>query len=193
MLSTALSKYDMPLLTNGSMMMAFAVAGFIYCTMQTDLLEDFKASCLSPRLHLLFQDTKRSPAIARGIYANGMNKNRRKLDRNEVNWTVARILSVVILILYLVTLFASSFVEEEHQFWYFFSTTWWVVLALTSGRYLATADLAISASEKKKAEEEAIDETRQGWSVPSSAIAAGCCLLQMTILRLLTGLVPTPQ
>ena len=188
MLSTALSKYDMPLLTNGSMMMAFAVAGFMLCAMQTSLLKDFKASCLRPRLRLSFSDTKRSSATTQRV-----NTCRKDTDRNEINWILARILSAVILILYLATLFASSFVEEEHQFWYFFGMTWWAVLALISGRYLATTNSSMSTKEKLDAEENLIEETRSRWCVPSSTAAAGCCLLQMAILRILRGWNQTGQ
>jgi hypothetical protein len=77
---------------------------------------------------------------------------------------MARSLSVVTLILYLVTLFASSFVEEEHQFWYFFSMTWWAVLALISTRYLPSGSVSGQLS---------------------SFVGAGYCILQMVILRLL--------
>ncbi|KAG0226335.1 major facilitator super transporter protein [Mortierella sp. GBA43] len=179
MLSTALSKYDMALLTNGSLVMAFAVAGFIFCAMQTDLLEDFKASCLSPRLHGSTKD----------INPNALE---RMPDRNEINWTIARILSVVISILYLVTLFASSFVEEEHQFWYFFGMTWWMVLAFTSGQYVATANPTASTSETEDQSETA-NEVGPRWCISSSTKAAGLCLLQMAILRLLRGWNQTGQ
>ncbi|KAI8605279.1 hypothetical protein EDD21DRAFT_156427 [Dissophora ornata] len=203
MLSTTLSKYDMPLLTNGSLMMAFAVAGLFYCAMQTSLLDDFKASCLEPRLQALdsgssvSSERKRQLPNTLSSYIAAMfqgghharERRVRKRDRNDINWVAARILSVVIMILYLVTLFASSFVEEEHQFWYFFNMTWWVVLALTSGSYLRTA--TVLPTFKKEGEPE--DEASRERGGQSSAAAAGYCLLQMAILRLLRSWNQTGQ
>ncbi|KAF9924927.1 major facilitator super transporter protein [Mortierella alpina] len=148
MLSTALSKYDMPLLTNGSLLMAFAVAGLIYCAMQTTLLSDVKASCLEPD-RCQQADLARKSAIPRRSMTSFIaaafstkdtkqpnSKQKRHKHQNDVNWIIARGLSLLIMVLYLVTLFASSFVEEEHQFWYFFGMTWWFVLGVTSARYL---------------------------------------------------------
>ncbi|KAF9996163.1 major facilitator super transporter protein [Entomortierella chlamydospora] len=166
MLSTALSKYDMPLLTNGSLMMAFAVAGFLYCAIQTSMLDDFKRSCLEP------------PA-SRTL----------KRSKNDVNWRGARVLSVVILILYLVTLFASSFVEEEHQFWYFFNMTWWAVLGLTSARYLVNTFNAAGPAFKPNGS----DKFQKHKYSTSSAVATGYCLFQMAILRLLRSWNQTGQ
>ncbi|KAF9274682.1 major facilitator super transporter protein [Mortierella alpina] len=140
MLSTALSKYDMPLLTNGSLLMAFAVAGLIYCAVQSTLLSDVKASCLEPDTSQQADFARRSAVPRRSMTSFiaaafstketkqlGTKQKRRK-NLNDVNWTMARGLSLLIMVLYLVTLFASSFVEEEHQFWYFFGMTWWFVL-----------------------------------------------------------------
>ena len=87
-----------------------------------------------------------------------------KRDKNEINWMIARGLSFVTFVLYLVTLFASSFVEEEHQFWYFFGMTWWAVLGLISARYPPTGGSSGQLS---------------------SFAGAGLCFLQMAILRLL--------
>ncbi|KAF9171773.1 major facilitator super transporter protein [Mortierella sp. AD011] len=168
MLSTALSKYDMPLLTNGSLMMAFAVAGFLYCAIQTSMLDDFKRSCLEP------------PA-SRTL----------KRSKNDVDWTGARVLSVVILILYLVTLFASSFVEEEHQFWYFFNMTWWAVLGLTSARYLVNTINFNTAEPAFKPN--GSDKFQKHKYSTSSAVATGYCLFQMAILRLLRSWNQTGQ
>ncbi|KAG0245423.1 major facilitator super transporter protein [Actinomortierella wolfii] len=156
MLSTALSKYDMALLTNGSLLIGFAVAGFLYCILQSHIVDNLKASCRSPATQLntsnphLSRPRTLKHAIqvlvamsteTKGIeYGHIRAKQRAKvLDQwtsSEVNWIIPRILTVVILILYLATLFASSFVEEEHQFWYFFAMTWWAALALTSGQYV---------------------------------------------------------
>ncbi|KAF9941236.1 major facilitator super transporter protein [Modicella reniformis] len=199
MLSTALSEYDMPLLTNGSLMMAFAIAGLMFCSMQTSLLEDFKASCFSPRSSTIAQRKETSskshskplPPEAT-VHSRKVRRSRRNPDRNEINWAMARVLSIGIFFLYLATLFASSFVEEEHQFWYFFGMTWWAVLALISGRYLATITTTTSACETET-EEGPIEETRQGWHVSSSTAAAGYCILQMAILRLLRGWNQTGQ
>ncbi|KAF9354844.1 major facilitator super transporter protein [Mortierella sp. AD094] len=176
MLSTALSKYDMPLLTNGSLMMAFAIAGFFYCAMQTSMLDDFKRSCLEPRVR--FASTTSPP--------DGKTLKRNKSD---INWMGTRALSVVILILYLVTLFASSFVEEEHQFWYFFNMTWWAVLGLTSARYLANTFNTTDPTSNSNGNDEVQKHKR---STPS-AIATGYCLFQMAILRLLRSWNQTGQ
>src|SRR5690554_6368536 len=120
MLSTALSKYDMPLLTNGSSLMAFAVVGFIYCAMQTSLLDDFKSSCQEPRTHSssAFNSTpatahKKVATSSMATFISNAFSNKAKSrtkdrayklnrarSKNEVNWIVARALSVVILILY---------------------------------------------------------------------------------------------
>ncbi|KAF9960041.1 major facilitator super transporter protein [Mortierella alpina] len=132
MLSTALSKYDMPLLTNGSLLMAFAVAGLIYCAMQTTLLSDVKASCLEPDACPQTDPTRKlagprmsmttfiSAAFSNKVTKQQGMKQKHRKRQNDVNWILARGLSLLIMVLYLVTLFASSFVEEEHQFWYFF-------------------------------------------------------------------------
>ncbi|KAF9134444.1 major facilitator super transporter protein [Mortierella sp. 14UC] len=189
MLSTALSKYDMSLLTNGSLFMAFAVAGMIFCTLQTRLIDDFRLSCREPRHTALpfsatsFQQqskkrTSMTRLIAAAFSTNTAANNvptrtkRTKRDKNEINWMMARGLSVVTLILYLVTLFASSFVEEEHQFWYFFNMTWWAVLGLISARYLPSG----AASGQL-----------------SSFVGAGYCFLQMAVLRLLRAWNQTGQ
>ncbi|KAG0363885.1 major facilitator super transporter protein [Gamsiella multidivaricata] len=203
MLSTALSKYDMPLLTNGSLMMAFAVGGLIFCAMQTSLPRDVMASCVEPRQSAYLFG--KGPSLSRqkgtpgrstsgsltSIFGERIPKTKRsrKRDRNEINWIIARILSAVILILYLVTLFASSFVEEEHQFWYFFNMTWWAVLAFTSGRYLASSN----SSARPPSEKHSKDETRHEKRLSSSATAAVYCLLQMVILRVLRGWNQTGQ
>ncbi|KAF9089297.1 major facilitator super transporter protein [Mortierella sp. AD031] len=188
MLSTALSKYDMSLLTNGSLFMAFAVAGMIFCALQTSLVDSFKLSCREPR-HVApayLSTPSRQPAkkrtsmttlISAAFSTNiaDRTENRTKAtkrDRNEINWMMARVLSVATLILYLVTLFASSFVEEEHQFWYFFNMTWWAALGLISARYLPSG----AASGQL-----------------SSFLGAGYCLLQMAILRLLRSWNQTGQ
>ncbi|KAG0289074.1 major facilitator super transporter protein [Linnemannia gamsii] len=187
MLSTALSKYDMSLLTNGSLFMAFAVAGMIFGTLQTKLFDDFKLSCREPRhvVSLLSTSSPQPPKkrtsmttlISAAFSTNVTDRTETrskttKRDRNEVNWTLARALSAVTLILYLITLFASSFVEEEHQFWYFFNMTWWAVLGLISARYLPPG-----ASSGQL----------------SSFAGAGYCFLQMAILRLLRSWNQTGQ
>ncbi|KAF9977594.1 major facilitator super transporter protein [Actinomortierella ambigua] len=192
MLSTALSKYDMALLTNGSLLMGFAVAGFLYLVMQSQTMDDLKASCRSPATSPVSRDSRlpwpRSLEQAiqtlmtmstesKGIeYGRVKTKQRAMvLDQwtaTEVNWILPRILTVVVLVLYLVTLFASSFVEEEHQFWYFFVMTWWVALALTSGKY--------------------IYETRGTIRRPS-AKAVLLCLAQMAVLRLMRAWNQTGQ
>ncbi|KAF9154738.1 major facilitator super transporter protein [Linnemannia schmuckeri] len=187
MLSTALSKYDMSLLTNGSLFMAFAVAGMIFAALQTRLVDDFKLSCREPR-HIVsaFSSTPYRPSKKRSSMTalisaafsttiTHRTESRTKMtnrDRNEINWTMARVLSAVTLVLYLITLFASSFVEEEHQFWYFFNMTWWAVLGFISARYLP---LGASSSQ------------------PSSFAGAGYCFLQMAILRLLRSWNQTGQ
>ncbi|KAG0310596.1 major facilitator super transporter protein [Dissophora globulifera] len=170
MLSTALSKYDMSLLTNGSLLMAFAVAGFLLCALQTNLWDDFKASCLEPRPFHAQQGARR-----RG--------QRTRKDRTEINWSLARALSALILVLYLVTLFASSFVEEEHQFWYFFNMTWWAVLALTSARYLSATPAVLSTTSHLNAITAA----------SPAMVASVYCLLQMVLLRLLRSWNQTGQ
>ncbi|KAF9905265.1 major facilitator super transporter protein [Linnemannia zychae] len=186
MLSTALSKYDMSLLTNGSLFMAFAVAGMIFCALQTKLIDDFKLSCREPRhtasATLSQQHSKKRTSmttlIAAAFSTNAAadraptRTKRTKRDKNEINWMMARSLSVVTLILYIITLFASSFVEEEHQFWYFFNMTWWLVLGLISARYLPSS----AASGQL-----------------SSFAGAGLCFLQMMILRLLRAWNQTGQ
>ncbi|KAF9106324.1 major facilitator super transporter protein [Mortierella sp. AM989] len=175
MLSTALSKYDMPLLTNGSLMMAFAVAGFFYCAMQSSMLDDFKASCLEPRFKFASNNNGASRKSKPGINSE-MEQHPsmiQKRNKNDINWVGARVLSVLILVLYLVTLFASSFVEEEHQFWYFFNMTWWATLGLISAKYLANT-----------CERNRDDDVHKRKRLSPSAIAAGYCVLQMTILRL---------
>ncbi|KAF9432011.1 major facilitator super transporter protein [Entomortierella beljakovae] len=174
MLSTALSKYDMPLLTNGSLIMAFAVAGFFFCAMQTNLLGDFKASCLRPNFEPSYtnQSHHQKNPEHDNLILSGLNRTHRR-SPNDVNWIGARVLSIVILILYLITLFASSFVEEEHQFWYFFNMTWWVVLGFTSAHYLGN--------------------TSETTGLNPSLTAAGCCLSQMIILRLLRSWNQTGQ
>lgn len=197
MLSTALSKYDMPLLTNGSLLMAFAVAGLIYCAMQSTLLSDVKASCLEPDTSQQ-ADFARRPAVPRRSMTSFIaaafstketkqlgTKQKRRKHLNDVNWIMARGLSLLIMVLYLVTLFASSFVEEEHQFWYFFGMTWWFVLGVTSARYLGQPQNTNRAAGAQHQPE-----------LSSNAIgAAACCFLQMAILRLLrswnqTGVTP---
>ncbi|KAF8976595.1 major facilitator super transporter protein [Entomortierella lignicola] len=192
MLSTALSKYDMPLLTNGSLMMAFAVAGFLLCALQTSMLDDFKLSCLEPRIKLMSVNTssvsvKTAPSISSAI--SSLPSKILKQSKNDINWIVARGFSVVILILYLVTLFASSFVEEEHQFWYFFNMTWWAVLGLISARYLV--DTSSKSNAASGLNEDGKTGARRRFT--SSAIATGYCLLQMTILRLLRSWNQTGQ
>ncbi|CAO3563846.1 unnamed protein product [Mortierella alpina] len=196
MLSTALSTYDMPLLTNGSLLMAFAVAGLIYCAMQTTLLSDVRASCLEPdTCH--HADTARkfdvpsksmthfiSAAFStKGAKQQNLKQKRRK-HNNDVNWIMARGLSVLILVLYLVTLFASSFVEEEHQFWYFFGMTWWFVLGVTSMRYLA---------DPQNTDRTAGSQDHQPRLSSKASGAAACCFLQMAILRLLRSWNQTGQ
>ncbi|GJJ70235.1 ethanolamine phosphate transferase 2 subunit G [Entomortierella parvispora] len=184
MLSTALSKYDMALLTNGSMMMAFAVAGLIFCVMQTKLLEEFKQSCVEPRLKSkrqtlsLFSSNSSMSALVKGAFLSPETASaiKRRRNRNEVNWTPIRFLSIVIVILYMITLFASSFVEEEHQFWYFFNMSWFAVLAWVSARYV---DMDGSS--------EAGTLSLQKWK------ASGLCLLQMAILRILRAWNQTGQ
>ncbi|KAK3820490.1 MAG: hypothetical protein J3R72DRAFT_33533 [Linnemannia gamsii] len=188
MLSTALSKYDMSLLTNGSLFMAFAVAGMIFCALQTRLIDDFKLSCREPR-HVASpfsttssqqQSRKRTSMttlIAAAFSTTATNRTptatkRTKRDKNEINWVMARGLSVVTAILYLVTLFASSFVEEEHQFWYFFNMTWWAALGLISARYLPSNATSVHLS---------------------SFVGAGYCFLQMAVLRLLRAWNQTGQ
>ncbi|KAI1311058.1 major facilitator super transporter protein [Mortierella claussenii] len=181
MLSTALSNYDMSLLTNGSLMMAFAVAGFIYCALQTSLLDDFKASCLGPQVQVTNNDNDSDPTK--------FNRHQ-KHDRNEINWSMARALSVVILILYLITLFASSFVEEEHQFWYFFTMTWWAVLGFTSARYLAVGDVTANKSQEVECVHKMKSRTPRFSGVTMATLY---CLLQMAILRLLRSWNQTGQ
>ncbi|KAF8948075.1 major facilitator super transporter protein [Haplosporangium gracile] len=187
MLSTALSKYDMSLLTNGSLFMAFAVAGMIFAALQTRLIDDFKLSCREPR-HVVsafsstpYRSSKKRSSMTTLISAafsttiTDRTESRTKAtkrDRNEINWTMARVLSAVTLVLYLITLFASSFVEEEHQFWYFFNMTWWMVLGLISARYLPSGTSS---------------------SQLSSFAGAGYCFLQMAILRLLRSWNQTGQ
>jgi protein-S-isoprenylcysteine O-methyltransferase Ste14 len=180
MLSTALSKYDMALLTNGSMMMAFAVAGLLLCAMQTDLLKEFKASCQKPvsnscsntkdkqrRSPLLFSSGSSMSSLVKGAFLTpGTTTRGLQRNRNEVNWFPLRALSVAIVILYMITLFASSFVEEEHQFWYFFNMSWFAVLSWISARYV---DMDMDTK----------DGSFRRWK------ASGLCLLQMGILRLL--------
>ncbi|KAF9193241.1 major facilitator super transporter protein [Haplosporangium sp. Z 11] len=219
MLSTALSKYDMPLLTNGSLLMAFAVVGFIYCAMQTSLLGDFKSSCQEPRTHSSFifdtapattrkrQATRSMATFISNAFSSKTDsrtkdrtkdrtyKLKRARNKNEVNWTAARVLSVVVLILYLVTLFASSFVEEEHQFWYFFSMTWWTILGLTSMRYLAVPldERSTGGKDAKECVPGAnVDEKQQRFGMTSFK-AAGYCFMQMVILRLLRSWNQTGQ
>ncbi|KAF9576070.1 major facilitator super transporter protein [Mortierella alpina] len=196
MLSTALSKYDMPLLTNGSLLMAFAVAGLIYCAMQTTLLSDMKASCLEPdscqQAGLARKATAPRKSMTSFIAAAFSTKDtkqqtmkpKRRKHQNDVNWILARGLSLLIMVLYLVTLFASSFVEEEHQFWYFFGMTWWFILGVTSVRYL-----------KEPQDTDRITRTQDHHrGLSSNAIgAAACCFLQMAILRLLRGWNQTGQ
>ncbi|KAF9167680.1 major facilitator super transporter protein [Actinomortierella ambigua] len=192
MLSTALSKYDMALLTNGSLLMGFAVAGFMYCIMQSQTMDDLKASCRSPVTSSSAGDSRlsRPRTLAQAIQAlmamstesKGIEYGRVKakqramvLDQwtaTEVSWILPQALTAIVLILYLVTLFASSFVEEEHQFWYFFVMTWWAVLALTSGQY--------------------IYETRGATRRPS-AKAVLLCLAQMALLRLMRAWNQTGQ
>ncbi|KAF9322088.1 major facilitator super transporter protein [Podila horticola] len=190
MLSTALSKYDMPLLTNGSLVMAFAVAGFMYCAIQTKLLSDLKRSCREPNsvninkatstIIYTSPDTAPLPSVSNFAVPKPLLKtlfaSLTTGDANEIDWTLARGLSAVIFILYLVTLFASSFVEEEHQFWYFFNMSWWAVLGITSARYL----VPISAS------------LNRGFDL-RPYLAAGYCFAQMAILRLLRGWNQTGQ
>ncbi|KAG0271384.1 major facilitator super transporter protein [Linnemannia exigua] len=189
MLSTALSKYDMSLLTNGSLFMAFAVAGMIFCVLQTRLIDDFKVSCREPR-HVASpysttssqqharKRTSMTTLIAAAFSTTATTDRtqtatkRTRRDKNEINWVVARGLSVVTSILYLVTLFASSFVEEEHQFWYFFNMTWWAALGLISARYLPSNATTVQTS---------------------SFVGAGYCFLQMAILRLLRAWNQTGQ
>lgn len=159
--------------------MAFAVAGMIFGALQTRLVDDFRLSCREPRhiVPLLSTPSRQPPkkrtsmttlisaAFSTNVTARTETRSKTtKRDRNEINWTMARALSAVTLILYLITLFASSFVEEEHQFWYFFNMTWWAVLGLISARYLPPG-----ASSGQL----------------SSFVGAGYCFLQMTILRLL--------
>ncbi|OAQ25958.1 hypothetical protein K457DRAFT_116010 [Linnemannia elongata AG-77] len=189
MLSTALSKYDMSLLTNGSLFMAFAVAGMIFAALQTRLVHDFKLSCREPRhvaptfLSAPYRQpsekrssmtTLISAAFSTNISADRTEARSKttKRNKNEINWMMARALSAVTLVLYLITLFASSFVEEEHQFWYFFNMTWWAVLGLISARYLPSG-----ASSGQLA----------------SFAGAGYCFLQMAILRLLRSWNQTGQ
>ncbi|KAG0052794.1 major facilitator super transporter protein [Gryganskiella cystojenkinii] len=182
MLSTALSKYDMALLTNGSMMMAFAVIGLMFCAMQTRLLEEFKISCrqtLAPssrpnKLSLFTTGSSMSSLVKGAFLSSGSTPRRLHLTRNEVNWTPVRFLSGVIVVLYMITLFASSFVEEEHQFWYFFNMSWFAVLAWVSARYVDMDGSSSSTPSRK-------------WR------ASGLCLLQMGILRLLRAWNQTGQ
>ncbi|KAF9124240.1 major facilitator super transporter protein [Mortierella sp. GBA39] len=189
MLSTALSKYDMSLLTNGSLFMAFAVAGMVFAALQTRLVDDFKLSCREPR-HVapaFLSAPYRQPSKKRSsmttlisaAFSSNLTADRTetrnkttKRDKNEINWMMARALSAVTLVLYLITLFASSFVEEEHQFWYFFNMTWWAVLGLISARYLPSG-----ASSGQLA----------------SFAGAGYCFLQMAVLRLLRSWNQTGQ
>ncbi|KAG0211693.1 major facilitator super transporter protein [Mortierella sp. GBA30] len=203
MLSTALSKYDMPLLTNGSLMMAFAVTGLIYCAMQTTLLEDLKASCQHPGSQRSISSSQPSASsgtmrsmtsLISAAFSMKASRHRHQLkrrkahkNRNDINWIVARVLSSLIVVLYLVTLFASSFVEEEHQFWYFFSMTWWFVLGLTSWRYLAVHSCVDKTQEK---------QIKQGQRSEFSTTAFGAaayCFFQMAILRLLRSWNQTGQ
>ncbi|KAG0346959.1 major facilitator super transporter protein [Podila humilis] len=191
MLSTALSNYDMPLLTNGSLVMAFAVAGFMYCAMQTTLLADLGRSTREPKAsksttfpHTVIYTTPATgspPSIANVGFSKPLLQSPfssfAEREANEVNWTLSRGLSAIILILYLATLFASSFVEEEHQFWYFFNMTWWAVLGITSARYLTP--VAPSSGSKK------FDF--------KPCLAAGYCFGQMVILRLLRAWNQTGQ
>ncbi|KAF9329254.1 major facilitator super transporter protein [Podila minutissima] len=190
MLSTALSKYDMPLLTNGSLVMAFAVAGFMYCAMQTKLLSDLKRSCretnaVNPKkststIIYTSPDTAPLPSVSNFAVPKPLLKtpfaSLTAGDANEIDWTLARGLSAVIFILYLVTLFASSFVEEEHQFWYFFNMSWWAVLGITSARYLVPAS-----------------SCRDDKFDFKPYLAAGYCFAQMGILRVLRAWNQTGQ
>ncbi|KAF9023843.1 major facilitator super transporter protein [Haplosporangium bisporale] len=190
MLSTALSKYDMPLLTNGSLVMAFAVAGFMYCAMQTNLLSNLKRSCREPSsvnvkkvtstIIYTSPDTAPLPSVSNFAVPKPLLKTPFSSlttgDTNEIDWTMARGLSAVIFILYLVTLFASSFVEEEHQFWYFFNMSWWAVLGITSARYLIPAT-----------------SFRDSGFDFKPYLAAGYCFAQMAILRLLRSWNQTGQ
>ncbi|KAF9935119.1 major facilitator super transporter protein [Linnemannia zychae] len=115
MLSTALSKYDMSLLTNGSMLMAFAVAGMIFCLLQTRLIADFKLSCREPRQdasvisvpNLSEQSAKKKRTSmttlitaafstnVTGRMTTTRTKTSKRRNKNEVNWTPARLLSLV--------------------------------------------------------------------------------------------------
>ncbi|KAG0026490.1 major facilitator super transporter protein [Podila clonocystis] len=190
MLSTALSKYDMPLLTNGSLVMAFAVAGFMYCAMQTKLLSDLKRSCREPRSANAKKSTSTiiytSPDIAPlpSVLNFAVPKPLLKTpfasltagDANEIDWTLARGFSAVVFVLYLVTLFASSFVEEEHQFWYFFNMSWWAVLGITSARYLVPTTASPDRGFDFK-----------------PYLAAGYCIAQTAILRVLRAWNQTGQ
>ncbi|KAG0090757.1 major facilitator super transporter protein [Podila epicladia] len=190
MLSTALSNYDMPLLTNGSLVMAFAVAGFMYCAMQTKLLSDLKRSCREPNavnaekststIIYTSPDTAPLPSVSNFAVPKPLLKtpfaSLTAGDANEIDWTLARGLSAVIFILYLVTLFASSFVEEEHQFWYFFNMSWWAVLGITSARYLVPASSSHNSGFDFK-----------------PYLAAGYCFAQMAILRILRAWNQTGQ
>ncbi|KAF9956063.1 major facilitator super transporter protein [Mortierella alpina] len=196
MLSTALSKYDMPLLANGSLLMAFAVAGLIYCAMQTTLLSDVKASCLEPDTRHQADHARKSAVplksmthfISAAFSTKGTKeqstKQKRRKHKNDVNWIMARGLSLLIMALYLVTLFASSFVEEEHQFWYFFGMTWWFVLGATSMRYLAESQSNAGMAR--------LQDHQPRLSSKASG-AAACCFLQMAILRLLRSWNQTGQ
>ncbi|KAF9430678.1 major facilitator super transporter protein, partial [Podila epigama] len=198
MLSTALSKYDMPLLSNGSLMMAFAVAGFIFCALQTRLFSDFKKSCWEPSttnttfaskdkasraIVYTSPDVAPLPSLAHVAVPTPLVRSSTSTFTtgmvNDINWTMVRGLSIVIFVLYLVTLFASSFVEEEHQFWYFFHMTWWATLGITSARYVVPRSTLP-------------DDKRARLDV-KPYLAAGYCFAQMAILRLLRSWNQTGQ
>ncbi|KAF9586605.1 major facilitator super transporter protein [Lunasporangiospora selenospora] len=211
MLSTALSKYDMPLLTNGSMLMAFAVAGMIFCAFQTNLLADFKLSCVEPdpvsppsldhrqyRSQALHSISRIAATSSKTSFSTlrVVEKTKNIRTVNEINWLSVRVLGLVILVLYLITLFASSFVEEEHQFWYFFGMTWWTILGLTSAHYVtgptdeateSNPGLSVTLPDRNPTSEIKATGLRSGFTT------AKYCFLQMILLRILRSWNQTGQ